>query len=78
MENLRRQIDLLDDQIMDLLNQRFDIVKDVKAFKKDNSVAVLDLKREEFIMGKTRQYDNAYALEEVYKKILKVSKELQK
>lgn len=78
MNNLRDKIDQLDDQIMELLNQRFNVVKDVKKFKKENNIAVMDLKREESIINKTRKFENSYHVEDVYKTILKVSKEIQK
>lgn len=45
LEQLRKKIDTLDTQTLDLLAQRMDIVREIGASKKENNVAVLQLDR---------------------------------
>jgi chorismate mutase len=45
LENLRRNIDLLDFQVLDLLAKRMDLVKEIGAFKKENNITILQIER---------------------------------
>lgn len=74
---LRKKIDELDDEIMKLLEKRFEISKQVKVIKKINHIEVEDKHREKEIIEKTKLYTNHHAIKEVYKTIMDESKELQ-
>lgn len=45
LETRRTQIDLIDDQIIELLGKRMKIVDDIGVLKKENNVAILQVKR---------------------------------
>lgn len=82
LSDLRKDIDLIDDQLIDLLNKRFNLSIEVKQVKKENNIEVLDSKREQDILNKIIDVkandDIKYAISEVYKSILTNSKNLQK
>ena len=52
IEEMRAQIDSIDRQIVALLNQRFDVVKAVGQWKKENNVPIMNAKREEEVIQK--------------------------
>jgi chorismate mutase len=41
MEDLRRQIDQLDDELMQILSQRMKVADKIGAYKKDNNITIL-------------------------------------
>ena len=52
MEEYRKIIDELDDQIMKLLVDRLLIVKDIGLYKKQNKIPIYDASREQLIFDK--------------------------
>ena len=52
LKNLRKEIDLIDDELMKLLIKRFHLSIEVKKVKQINNIAVLDNKREQEIIDK--------------------------
>jgi len=68
--NIRKKIDKIDDKIIDLLEKRFLLAKEVKKFKKK----IKDKKREEEILSKIK----SIYIQDIYKIILKNSKRMQK
>lgn len=54
LDELRKEIDALDDQIISLLAQRIAVVKKVGATKKINNIAPLDEKRWQEVLNKLR------------------------
>lgn len=77
MEDLRKEIDKLDDQIIALLDKRLDIVKQVKEYKKQHNIQVLDKSREEQILNKLCSCNNRNELDNIYRHIMNVSKSMQ-
>ena len=81
MENFRNKIDIIDDKLMELLIQRYFIVKDISKFKKDNNLPVYDEKRENYIYYKIEDAflldDHRNFLKDIYKNILLESKKIQ-
>lgn len=81
MENLREQIDLLDESIQNLFLERMQIVSKVALFKKENKLPVYDEEREREVIQKNLdridEPDLADLYEDFYKKILEVSKKYQ-
>ncbi len=70
LDEIRKKIDELDDQIISLLEQRFSIVKDINKLKKN----ITDSKREKEILNKIQSKN----IQKIYKEIFKISKQIQK
>lgn len=80
MNNLdkhRKEIDKIDDNIIELLEQRFNLVVEIGQYKKENNLPVFDAKRESAIKQKfkTKKYQDS--LSNIYDTILKESKTIQ-
>lgn len=82
LDELRKEIDRIDDSMRILFEQRMNIVKQVKAFKKNNNIDVLDKQREKEVISKNLSKLQDTSLMEAYEKFLnhlmEVSKELQR
>ncbi len=77
IEQLREQIDSLDNEIIRLLDARFDCSKAIGEEKKKINKAVLDSSREQAILDKIEnisQKSHAPYIQEVYKKIMEQSR----
>jgi chorismate mutase len=76
----REQIDLLDQKIVALLNERAGHSLDIRALKPDARMGLYDPKREEEIFARVASYNEGPLynenLREIYQTILKVSKEV--
>lgn len=70
LDELRKKIDILDDEIINLLEKRLKLSQETKKLKKN----IFDKKREENILSKIA---SPY-IKEIYIKILKISKRMQK
>lgn len=81
MEDFRNKIDNIDDKIMELLVNRYLIVKDIGKFKKDNNLPVYDEKRENYIYDKIDDCflldDHRNFLKSIYKNIMFETKKIQ-
>lgn len=80
MNNLdkhRKEIDKIDDSIIELLEQRFNLVVEIGQYKKEKNLPVFDAKRESAIKQKftTKKYQDS--LSNIYDTILKESKTIQ-
>lgn len=78
----RQRIDEIDEQIVSLLEERYDCVSHIAKIKKDNHIPVFDTTREEAILEKIRQMvsneDYADSIVETFNQIMMVSKDYQK
>ncbi len=77
IEQLREQIDNLDNEIIRLLDARFDCSKAIGEEKKKIGKVVLDSKREDAILQKVAnlsQEEHSEYIQEVYKKIMEQSR----
>ncbi|NGX49676.1 MAG: hypothetical protein K940chlam5_01275 [Candidatus Anoxychlamydiales bacterium] len=70
LENLRNQIDEIDNQIIPLLEKRLKLAKEIKKYKKE----ITDFNREKNILDKIK----SEYIKDIYKTIFKNSKELQR
>lgn len=52
LEELRQEINQIDDELVVLLEKRMKLVNQVAAYKQETGKAVLDTKREEVILGR--------------------------
>lgn len=82
LTDYRKEIDLIDEDIIQLLDKRYQLSLKVKEYKQEKGIEVLDSKREEFIKNKILSYRGSEVIKEqilgVYNTILKSSKDLQK
>lgn len=75
---LRTRIDSLDDEIMELLQQRFNIVLAIGSAKSEQKKAILDSSREDFILDKASKYSHSPQIKTVYSSIMSEAKILQR
>ena len=54
LDTIRKEIDKIDDQIVQLLEERMHLVEGVIAYKKASGKSILDTKREEVIFEKVK------------------------
>lgn len=74
---LRKDIDLIDDKIMELLDKRFFVTKSIGEEKKNTSKSILDNNREKFILNKTSNYSHYPEMKSIYEYIMNISKSQQ-
>lgn len=77
LDNFRKQIDEIDNQLIILLEKRFNLAKEIATLKMQKNLPIYDNKREQFIFDKL--YSNVFSeeLAKVYKTLLETSKEIQ-
>ncbi|MCO4292346.1 bifunctional 3-deoxy-7-phosphoheptulonate synthase/chorismate mutase type II [Solitalea sp. MAHUQ-68] len=66
LEQLRQNIDKLDDQIIQKMAERMSIVEKIGEYKRDNDVTILQVNRWEEIMGKRTAFAKALNLSESF------------
>ena len=81
IEELRRQIDSIDDQILTLLNERAEVVLKLGSLKKERGLSIRDPDRENTILariqGKNKgPWDNE-SLVKLFEKIIEISRKLE-
>lgn len=81
LEEERRKIDLIDQQLVKLLEERMGVVREVANIKQKNQAAVLDEARETIVLEKVAAQVHDTQFKEpivaIYKKMLAVSREYQ-
>lgn len=81
MKNLRNEIDKLDSEIVQLLEKRFDVVKEIAKFKIKNNIPIYDPERETQVLEKSlnnlenKEYFDE--IEKIFKQIMASSKTYQ-
>lgn len=77
---LRKQIDVIDRQLIDLLEQRMDIASSVAAYKKETGMPILDASREEEKLqsvGAQCRPETADLIVSLFTRIMEVSRTYQ-
>lgn len=77
---LREKIDNIDEQIVSLFNERMETIKKVSMYKLENNLPIKDFKREKELIDNKKHLVNkdfANYYEQLYKGILKISKDYQ-
>jgi monofunctional chorismate mutase len=78
---LRNRIDEIDKDILRLLELRFQVVKEIGAYKKANNLPILDVNREKEVLEMRKALlvnkENWPHFENLFKLIMKVSKDLE-
>lgn len=62
LENLRKIIDVLDDEIISLISERQLISAQIGKLKKDIKIAVFDPKREEYLQAYHKELSEKYSV----------------
>jgi len=82
LEELRKEIESIDDQMRDLFLKRMDVSKRIGQYKKEHGLPILDLKREEELIKRNTMKLNEksliHAYEQFLKHLMKLSKDIQK
>ncbi len=78
IETLRNKIDDIDNEIISLLDSRFELSKEIGKEKAKENISIADQNREEEILAKTEKTKNKDAIKATYKTIFEQSKKLQK
>lgn len=81
LEDLRKEIDECDSEIIRLLKRRMEISREIGKIKKENNLPLYDGKREEALMekleGMSSEILSKETIDNIYREILFASKELQ-
>lgn len=79
LNTYRDEISQLDDEIIKLLERRFEVTQDVGKFKKTNSIEILNESREQLIMDKIKGLglNHETSIVDVYTYLMLVSKKQQ-
>ena len=82
LEEARIKIDEIDSKIIELYEQRMNMVKDVIEYKIQNNIPILDSSREKIMLEKNLEKINSIEFRKYYKAVLegflKASKDMQK
>ncbi len=74
---LREKIDQLDDQLFDLLEQRFALSNQVKHVKQHANINIFDSSRENKIIHRIPNLSYQKEIQEIYQTIFRLSKAIQ-
>ncbi len=79
IEELRMEIDKIDQEIIELLVKRYDVVSLIGEVKKNKKLMIDDFKREQIIMEKIAKNSGIYEQKiiNVYQEIIKNAKDIQ-
>lgn len=75
---VRNRINAIDDTIMALLEERFDLAEQIGVYKMTNKLPIYNADREQDILDKTSSFSHFPHIKEVYGTIMKESKKLQR
>jgi chorismate mutase len=78
INKLREEIDKIDDQIMSLLEERYNKTLEIGNLKQLHKTPVLDTNREKTILNKISKYSHFPQIESVYITIMEESRKAQK
>ena len=82
LDEIRLEINKLDEKIVQLLEKRFNLVLEVGKYKKEKALDILDESRENLVMNNCKKHliDDEYNLylEKIYTQIMNTCKEIQK
>jgi len=66
LDRLREKINHIDDELLNLLNNRMKVARDIGSFKKANNITILQKSRWNEILEKGNEYANAHGLSEAF------------
>jgi monofunctional chorismate mutase len=71
LNSIRKDIDIIDQEMKALFLKRMELVSLVKAYKKEHNLQVLDLKREQEVLSKQLESIEDETLKTLYESFLK-------
>lgn len=77
LEKIRTVIDALDQTIMESLEKRFSLMKEVALIKQQHQIKTVDRTRELAILAKAESFKYAEAIKAVYEVLMNEAKKLQ-
>lgn len=79
LDKKRKDINELNEQIVQLLEKRFEVCKEIGEIKRENQMDVFDSKREDQVLSKIENMSNEYPKQniEVFKTIMKQAKNIE-
>lgn len=81
LDDLRKEIDLIDKNLVSLFERRMEIVSEIAAYKIENNISIEDSARENDVLQKNIQYLNNSIFNEslikFFNSLMKISKEFQ-
>lgn len=82
LKDTRKKIDALDQQIVSLLEERWELSNQVAAYKKEHGLPILDSGREEEVIRgnikRLRNSEYSASIQDVFEKIMEASRNLQR
>jgi monofunctional chorismate mutase len=77
LENIRKEIDEVDNQLAELINKRMKIVKNIAEYKKQSGMKITDSKRENEIFARVCTGENEAELRVIFSAVLEASRGYQ-
>ena len=82
LEDFRRQLDKIDENLLNILSSRFEVVKGIAEYKYLNQLNIKDQKRENEILDQKKKYGEKLGLdtkfvENIFELILEESRKIQ-
>jgi chorismate mutase/prephenate dehydratase len=77
IQNIRKQIDAVDNQLAELINKRMEIVKNIAEYKKQSGVGIADRKREMEILNRVCEGENEDYLRLIFGAVFDSSRAFQ-
>ncbi len=78
IKKLRDEIDVIDDKLMNLLEKRYILTREIGIQKEQSNKEVFDVNRESHILNKISKYSHSPQIRHVYTTIIHESKKEQR
>ncbi len=80
LSDIRKDIDKIDSEMLDLFKRRMDCAREVALYKKENNIPIFNARRENEILAEVQTNGGEYgeAAKELFSKLMELSRELQK
>lgn len=78
INTLRKEIDTIDNQLMNLLDKRYHLTNQIGIEKTKTEKVIKDVERESIILNKISKYSHSPSIELIYKAIFAESKNKQR
>lgn len=66
IDELREELDAIDDKILELLKQRFSLIVQIAEYKKTHDILMMQPMRVEFVLEKSKRLAREYGLSEIF------------
>lgn len=66
LETLREELDYIDNQIMEKVSQRYEIIRKIAEYKKANDLPMMQPQRVDFVLKKAKKFAGKYDLDEIF------------